>query len=164
MLLSTEKKGRKELKREDAGLGLMYELKTEDRQSFINFLRMSPEMFREMEHKLSDSLTKNYTWYRTALKPGLKLAITLRYMASGENYRSLMYSFRVPHNTICLLIPDVCQAIIDAYSDEVISCPNQSKRILLDRDHDLDDIPEQEIQKELKSQGVVNVKRFNKKM
>jgi hypothetical protein len=39
---------------------------------------------------------------------------------------------------------------------------NQSKGILFDRDHDLDDIPEQEIQKELESQGVVNVKRFTK--
>ncbi|XP_062577957.1 uncharacterized protein LOC134239842 [Saccostrea cucullata] len=40
---------------------------------------------------------------------------------------------------------------------------NQSKSILFDRDHDLDDIPEQEIQSELESQGVVSVKRFTKK-
>ncbi|XP_061191616.1 uncharacterized protein LOC133199803 [Saccostrea echinata] len=40
---------------------------------------------------------------------------------------------------------------------------NQSKGILFDRDHDLDDIPEQEIQSELESQGVVSVKRFTKK-
>jgi hypothetical protein len=40
---------------------------------------------------------------------------------------------------------------------------NQSKGILFDRDHDLDDISEQEIQKELESQGVVPVKRFTKK-
>ncbi|XP_062609297.1 uncharacterized protein LOC134271053 [Saccostrea cucullata] len=40
---------------------------------------------------------------------------------------------------------------------------NQSKGILFDRDHDLDDIPEQEIQSELESQGVVFVKRFTKK-
>jgi hypothetical protein len=40
---------------------------------------------------------------------------------------------------------------------------NQSKGILFNRDHDLDDIPEQEIQNELESQGVVNVKRFTKK-
>ena len=40
---------------------------------------------------------------------------------------------------------------------------NQSKGILFDRDHDLDGIPEQEIQKELEPQGVVNVKRFTKK-
>ncbi|XP_061170351.1 uncharacterized protein LOC133179667 [Saccostrea echinata] len=40
---------------------------------------------------------------------------------------------------------------------------NQSKGILFDRDHDLDGIPEQEIQSELESQGVVSVKRFTKK-
>ena len=34
----------------------------------------------------------------------------------------------------------------------------QSKGILFDRDHDRDDIPEQEIQSELESQGVVSVK------
>ena len=38
---------------------------------------------------------------------------------------------------------------------------SQSKGILFDRDHDLDEIPEEEIQQELKSQ--VNVKRFTKK-
>ncbi|XP_062584090.1 uncharacterized protein LOC134245861 [Saccostrea cucullata] len=40
---------------------------------------------------------------------------------------------------------------------------NQSKGILFDRDHDLDDIPEQEIQHELESQGVISVKRFTKR-
>ena len=43
-------------------------------------------------------------------------------MASGDSYKSLMYGFRVPHNTISLLIPEVCEAIIQEYSDEVISC------------------------------------------
>ncbi|XP_061170354.1 uncharacterized protein LOC133179670 [Saccostrea echinata] len=40
---------------------------------------------------------------------------------------------------------------------------NQSKGILFDRDHDLDGIPEQEIQSELESQGVISVRRFTKK-
>ena len=102
---------------------LMHELETEDRQSFLNFLRVPPAMFCEMEQRLSERLTKKDTWYREALKPGLKLAITLRYLASGESYKSLMYGFRVPHNTISLFIPEVCEAIIDEYSDEMISCP-----------------------------------------
>ena len=45
-------------------------------------------------------------------KPGLKLAITLRHLASGTMYRSMSYGWRVPHNTIALFIPEVCQAII----------------------------------------------------
>ena len=44
-------------------------------------------------------------------------------MASEDSYKSLMYGFRMPHNTIYLLIPEVCEAIIQEYSDEVISCP-----------------------------------------
>ena len=85
----------------------MFELETEDRQSFVKFLRVSPQTIREMEQKLSERLTKNDTWYCTVLAPGLMLAITPRYLASGDNYRSLMYEFRVPHNTIILLIPEV---------------------------------------------------------
>ena len=34
-----------------------------------------------------------------------------------------MYGFSVPHNTISLLVPEVCQAIIDEYADEVLKCP-----------------------------------------
>ena len=40
---------------------------------------------------------------------------------------------------------------------------NQSTGILFDRDHELDYIPEQEIQSELESQRVVSVNRFTKK-
>jgi hypothetical protein len=40
---------------------------------------------------------------------------------------------------------------------------NQSKGILFDRDHDLDDIPEQETKQEFEFQGVVTVKKFTKK-
>ncbi|XP_062576078.1 uncharacterized protein LOC134237961 [Saccostrea cucullata] len=52
-----------------------------------------------------------------------KLAITLRYLATGESYTSLMYGFRVPHNTISLLIREVCESIIAEYANEVIACP-----------------------------------------
>lgn len=60
---------------------LMYVLEIEDRESFINFLRVSSEIFREIEQQLTVSLTKQETLYRNAIRPGLKLAITLRYMA-----------------------------------------------------------------------------------
>ena len=57
------------------------------------------------------------------MAPGLKLAITLRYLASGDNYHSLMYSWRVAHNTISLLVLEVCEAIIAEFADEVVPCP-----------------------------------------
>lgn len=51
--------------------------------------------------------------FREPLDPGLKLAITLRHMATGATFRELMYSFRVADNTISKLIPTVLEAIVD---------------------------------------------------
>ena len=84
---------------------------------------MDPEMFHELLDRLVPRLTKTDTFCRKALSPGLKLSITLRYLASGDSYHSLMYGFRVPHNTISLMIKDVCEAIIEEYADEVIEAP-----------------------------------------
>ena len=57
------------------------------------------------------------------MDPGLKLAITLRYLATGNSYKSLMYGSGVASNTIRSIIPEVCEAIIAEYAEDVISCP-----------------------------------------
>lgn len=45
------------------------------------------------------------------LEPGLKLTIaSLRYMASGDSFKSLSDGFGVAANTIVTTIPEVCQA------------------------------------------------------
>lgn len=60
---------------------------------------------------------------RPPLKPGLKLAITLRFLATGNSYKSLAFDFRVAHNTISLFVPEVCRAILEEYRDEVFRTP-----------------------------------------
>jgi len=44
-------------------------------------------------------------------------------LASDDKYPSLMYSFRVERNTISVIIPEICQAIVEEDKDEVITCP-----------------------------------------
>ena len=85
---------------------LMNELQLESEGDFKNFMRMKPVMFRELLERVGPRITKNET-NRKPLEPGLKLAITLRYLATGETYRSLQFAFRVPHNTISLFVPEV---------------------------------------------------------
>ncbi len=101
----------------------MVEQKVEDPAAFQNFVRFEPAMFQEMVDRLTPRITKTDTNYRKALDPGLKLAITLRYLATGESSKTLQYGFRVGYNTICLLVPHVCQAIVDNYHEEVIKTP-----------------------------------------
>ncbi len=102
---------------------LMRELEVEDVPAFRNFLRMDPQMFQELLLRVGPRIEKHQTWFRSPLEPGLKLAITLRHLATGNSYKSLMYSFRVAHNTICRMLPEVCAAIVAEYSDEVFSIP-----------------------------------------
>lgn len=79
------------LRRRQFGLydQLMVELRREDPYSFKNFMRMPPEMFDEIFHRVRGRITKQYTWYREPLEPGLKLAVTLRHLASGSRYADM---------------------------------------------------------------------------
>ncbi len=80
-------------------------------------------MFFELVDRLSPRIEKQDTWYQKALQPGLKVAITFRYLATVDSYHSLMYNFRAAHNTISSIVRDVCQAIIDEYAREMIAAP-----------------------------------------
>lgn len=102
---------------------LMVELRNEDEKAFVNFLRIPPEMFDEMHERLRPRLTKTDTKMRLALEPGLKLAFTLRHLASGARYKDMRYGWRVPHNTMSLGVREVCHAIIAEYADEVMPLP-----------------------------------------
>ncbi|MCP3882082.1 MAG: transposase family protein, partial [Sulfitobacter sp.] len=54
---------------------------------------------------------------------GLKVAITLKFLAIGDSYSSLRYSFRVAHNTISPVVRKVLGAIVDELMDEYIKIP-----------------------------------------
>ena len=102
---------------------LMRELEVEDAFAFKNFVRMDPAMFWEMVERLTPRIQMNDTWYRKSLVHGCRLTITLRHFATGDSYKSLMYGFRVAHNTISKIVCEVTQAIIEEYGDEVLSTP-----------------------------------------
>jgi hypothetical protein len=102
---------------------LMMELEREHHGDFLNYLRMEPAMFHELLEKLSPRISKEDTMCRQALQPGMKLAITLRYFATGNTFHSLSYDFRVPHNSISLFVKEVCEAIIEEYREEVMVTP-----------------------------------------
>ena len=53
----------------------------------------------------------------------MKLALTLRHLASGSKSVDMQYAWRVPQNTICLAVKEVCQAIVEEYNDELMTCP-----------------------------------------
>ena len=88
---------------------------------------MSPELFNELVERVGPLITKKDTFYRRALDPGLKIACTLRYMSTGNEYSSLQYAFRVARNTISKFVPEVAEAIVTVYLDEVMKLPDSQQ-------------------------------------
>jgi hypothetical protein len=102
---------------------LMVELRNVDPRAFQKFMRMPPAMFDEIVQRLTPALTKETTNLRAPLDPGLKVALTLRHLASGAKYREMQYGWKVPHNTISLVLREVCAAIIEEFRDELLAPP-----------------------------------------
>lgn len=103
---------------------LMKELATDDPEAFRNFQRISTVLFKELLRRIGPRIEKEDTFYRDSLPAGLKLGLTLRYLATGNSYKTLEYAFRVGNNTISKFVPEVCEAIIDELLEECLYCPN----------------------------------------
>ena len=84
---------------------------------------MEEAMFDEILERVRPLITKQTTNFREPIEPGLRLAITLRFLATGDSYASLSLLFRVHRSTIGIIIDETCDAIIQEYMDEVIAMP-----------------------------------------
>ncbi|XP_060607325.1 uncharacterized protein LOC132759552 [Ruditapes philippinarum] len=78
--------------------------------------------------RITSRITKQHTWWRQALDPGLKFACNIRHLASGDSYSSIKRDFRIPSNTMLMIVPEVCQAFIDEYAAERKEIANEFLR------------------------------------
>ena len=105
---------------------LINELKSEDSKAFRNFLRMDYNTFSEILHRIEGRIYKRR---RLIIFVNLCLLVSsIWHLASGDNYHSLMYGFRVAHNTISKVIIQVCEAIIAEYALLRLSSGKKSAR------------------------------------
>lgn len=91
-----------DLRKDDIGL------RGEMRSSFQNFLRMSSENFEDLIQVVGPAIYKRNTNYRNAISVEERLAITLRFLATGDSYHSLMYQSKIPpsssQNIVCVSV------------------------------------------------------------
>ena len=102
---------------------LLDELITSDIPGNRNFTRMEPAFFDLIEERITPHIRKSITNFRLPLEVGLKLAVTLRHLSTGESYTSLQYHWRVGRSTICKSVPQVCKAILKEFQQEYLVCP-----------------------------------------
>ena len=60
---------------------------------------------------------------RKPVPPSQILAVTLRFLATGESYASLEYQFRISKSLLSNMIPYTCELIFSLLKDEYMPCP-----------------------------------------
>lgn len=74
---------------------------------------MTAPQFQQLLGLVEPLIKKQDTTFRQAIPCKTKLEITLRYLATGDSFRSLALLFRVPHNSISVFLPEVMAAIYE---------------------------------------------------
>ena len=72
---------------------------------------MSKEAYDHVLALISERITKRDTNMRKAIPADLQLALTLHYLASGEDFHSLSKHWRVSQSTAAEIVLDTCKAI-----------------------------------------------------
>ncbi|XP_033980511.1 protein ALP1-like [Trematomus bernacchii] len=92
---------------------LCRELELHEKPDFRNFARLFPVQFHMLEELLTPIIQRENTNYRDCISVGTRLMVTLRFLATGESFRSLSYQFRVGVSTIRQFVPETCTAIYE---------------------------------------------------
>ena len=77
--------------------------------------------------KLTPYLQKRSTNMRTPIRVEEKLAVTIRFLATGETYSSLSFLFRIHRSTISKFVPEVCWYIYMLFREEFCSIPKTAE-------------------------------------
>ncbi|KAK7794094.1 hypothetical protein R5R35_010296 [Gryllus longicercus] len=101
------------LRRKEKGAfaNLVQELIAEDPPGFQNYCRLSVTECETLLNLIGPQISKKNTRFRESISAKERLMVTLRFLATGDSYRTLMYEFRIADSTLSLLIPEVCKAI-----------------------------------------------------
>lgn len=97
----------------------MNKMFNEDSVEFKNFCRMSPNDFDFLLSKVEPLITKQKTRLRIPIPAKVRLALTLRFLATGDSYRSLHYLFKISSAAITIIVQEVYMAINTVLKDQI---------------------------------------------
>nr|CAI5837431.1 unnamed protein product [Callosobruchus analis] len=98
------------------------ELKIDPLCGFKNFTRISCEDFEFLINAIGPVIARQDTNYRKCVPAAIRLAITLRYLVTGDSFASLTYLFKVSKE-LARIVPEVCKALIGVLNENIQQLP-----------------------------------------
>ena len=80
------------------------EMRENDHESFYKYFRMTPERFDHLLSLVGPMLSKK-SLYRQPISPDKRLAVTLRFLATGDSLQTISFNYRLGHTTVSRKIP-----------------------------------------------------------
>ncbi|KAJ8247551.1 hypothetical protein GJAV_G00247640 [Gymnothorax javanicus] len=104
---------------------LLHELRL-DSARFQRYFRLTVEQFDLLLQRLGPRMTGVGTNDRKPISSSQRLSICLWYLASGDSYESIAYSFRVGVSIVGDIVLGVSQAILDCLLNDFMPVPKEA--------------------------------------
>ncbi|XP_062407581.1 radial spoke head protein 3 homolog isoform X1 [Sardina pilchardus] len=108
--------------------GAFYQLVAElqfDSELHRKYFRMTPLQMDYILSMIGSELQKQDTNYRKSIEPKQRLAVTLRFLATGESFRSLAFAYRLGRKTVADSVYMTCRAIVQKLLNTYMPKPTE---------------------------------------
>ncbi|KAM6926036.1 uncharacterized protein PEZ65_009648 [Lycodopsis pacificus] len=86
-------------------------------------MRLTISQFDDLLARVGPRISRLDTYYRRSISAAERLSVCLRYLATGDSFRTIANSFRVGVSTVSSIVPDVATAIWDCLVEEFMAVP-----------------------------------------
>ncbi|XP_011409350.2 PREDICTED: protein ANTAGONIST OF LIKE HETEROCHROMATIN PROTEIN 1-like, partial [Amphimedon queenslandica] len=102
---------------------LLSQLRLSDTEYFFRFIRMTPRRFDDLLSIVGPYIQRKSCRSRRVISAGERLAVCLRYLATGDSQQTQSFSFRIGRSTVCKIIHETCDAIWTALRSKYLKAP-----------------------------------------
>lgn len=88
-----------------------------------SYFQMPVDTFNQLLLCVSERIQRQDTHFRRSVPPIERLMVTVRFLATGENFASLHYQFHLGKSTVAVIVRDTCRAIWDLLKADYIPHP-----------------------------------------
>ncbi|XP_060858344.1 uncharacterized protein LOC132935747 [Metopolophium dirhodum] len=105
----------------------LYKELVDHETKFFEYFRMPQYGFNVLLHKIEHDIKKQDTFWREAITPRERLAVCLRFLATGDSFTTISFSYRLGHTTVYRIVIETCKSIVTNLMSEVMPQPTEER-------------------------------------